>query len=205
MRRRAPLVTIDRNATGCGVGGPRLDKGAASAFGRRPADCDRQVRSAGGTGRLPEWLEGLLELAGQGPGGVPVAGRGDELDVVAPGPALEIDVADMDPAAVADRLVLEHHRALVAGVGLVLGVADLAEAGEVAPRPGPVVPRGLGQQCRRGLGADGEHPPGPALLLDHGGVVALAGSDPERGWDAHAAAAGPVGEDPPASRQPTSG
>src|SRR4029453_18969484 len=149
MRRRAPLVAIDRNATGCGVGWPRLDKGAASAFGRRPADSDRQVRRAGGTGPLPEWLEGLLELAGQGPGGVPVAGRGDELDVVAPGPALEIDVADMDPAAVADRLVLEHHRARAAGVGLVLGVADLTEAVEGPGGIGPIFPGCLGQGVGR--------------------------------------------------------
>src|SRR4029453_11844493 len=178
MRRRAPLVAIDRNATGCGVGWPRLDKGAASAFGRRSADSDRQVRRAGGTGWLAEWLEGLLELAGQGPGGVPVAGRGDELDVVAPGPALEIDVAGMDPAAVADRLVLEHHRARAAGVGLVLGVADLTEAGEVAPRPGPVVTGGLCQGSGRVSGAGGEQPPGPALLLDGGGVGAPPGVGP---------------------------
>jgi hypothetical protein len=49
--------------------------------------------------RSAERLERRLELAGQFPGGVPLVGRGDELDVVAPGPALEVDVADVDPAA----------------------------------------------------------------------------------------------------------
>jgi hypothetical protein len=91
-----------------------------------------------------ERLEGLLEPAGQVPGGVPLVGGGDELDVVAPGPALDVNVADVDPPAVPDRLVLEHHRPLVAGVVLVLGVAELMEAGEVAARPGPIVPGGLG-------------------------------------------------------------
>src|SRR5512132_3738523 len=72
-------------------------------------------RSARSTSSLAEWLEGLLKLAGQSPGGIPLVGRDDELDVVTPAPALDVDVADMDPAAVSDRLVLEHHRALVAG------------------------------------------------------------------------------------------
>src|SRR5215217_8569525 len=106
---------------------------------------------------LAEWLEGLFELAGQGLGGVPAVGRSDELDVVAPGPALEVDVADVDPAAVADRLVLEHHRALVAGVGLVLPVADLAEAGEALGGAGPVDTGRLGQLGRGVLGAHGEY------------------------------------------------
>src|SRR4029453_18770782 len=85
-------------------------------------------------------------------GGVPLAGRDDELDVVAPGPALDVDVADVDAAAVADRLVLEDHCTRPAGKGLVFGVADLAVGGEVAPRPGAVVPRCLGQGGGGGRG-----------------------------------------------------
>src|SRR5215211_2363014 len=107
----------------------------------------------------------------------------------------------MDPPAVPDRLVLQHHRALAAGVGLVFGVAELAEAGEVASGPGPVVPGGLGQGGGGVLGAHGEQPAGPALLLDDGGVVALPGADPEPRGDADPVVAGPVGEGPPPGRQ----
>src|SRR5918995_1897802 len=139
-----------------------------------------------------QWSEGALELAGQGLGGVPLVGRGDELDVVAPGSALDVDVAHVDAAAVPDRLVLEHHRALAAGVGLVLGVADLTVAGEVAPRPGPVVPGRLGEGRGGVLGANGEQASGPARLFDDAGVVSLSCAGPEPGWDADAGVAGPI-------------
>src|SRR5215218_9168345 len=170
MRRPAPLVAIDGNATGCRVEWPR-------PWRRRSA----------------ERLERRLELAGQFPGVVPLVGRGDELDVVAPGPALDVDVAHVDPAAVDVRLVFEHHGALVAGVGLVLLVADLAEAIEVLRRPGSVVAGRLGQGVG-GVGrADGEHPPWVVPFLDHRGVEALPGPGPEARGHSDAVAAGTVG------------
>ena len=62
-------------------------------------------------------------------------------------------------------------------------------------------PGRLGAGGGRGLGADGEQPPGPTLLLDDGGMVALAGAGAEPRGDADAVVAGPVGEGPPPGRQ----
>src|SRR4029453_17070281 len=137
-------------------------------------------------------------------GGLPLAGRDDELDVVAPGPALDVDVADVDPAAVANRLVLEQHRARAAGIGVVLGIADLVESGEVPPGPGAVVARGLRQEGGGVLGANRDHPSGAALFLDHRSVVALPGPGLEPGWHADTVTAGPIGKGAPPGREAAS-